>query len=688
MCLAIDFQSKSIVWIDNEFHWISTIDYFGDNRKIIKTSKQHFSDCSAIDVFNGSVFWSSPKEESIFAINLKDHSISNQSYRCLCSDANQLDTCSEPEARVECPPDIPIIVQNISAVSEMLDSNDTLLLFKTRYPDIRLGKLITILWLLLNPVTKRKSCHDLLLTQIPSGQNYPYVTPNAIGIYVGKIYADDRDIYPVITYENCVIKDIRVDPLVSMLFWTEYIDDQDKYYGDQKTYYSDGKFKSHLMGAYQDGQAVRVIADSQYIRRHTLNLDIRTKMIYYIRTKYDDKSVSQVCSVNYNGSDQRIVHSSTNLFTDTILMTTDLFGEYLYWMSATNNSILRVPINNVSDTAPSAQVVMESGIALNTFRIINKLRQPTGSNKCAQSRCTELGLCLPTGYMNANYRCVCKKYYGTVLLWNGTACAHHDLPVVTTHDPQITSTLVPFDLNDENTKLLYDIITHDEMQGDVKVDPIEVLLVWSQWRHNMTANEYNGSIMCSKLDGSDIQVLNNRTRHPHTIALDTNAQLVYWIDTFMYTLNVMDYKGLNVRTVAQGSSLFSTAFSMDFYGKYTYWSTGQTVYRADGNNTEVVLNAYSDIQGIRVLNTGRQADCKDATGAKAVANFKPCFSQTANGKGMYEVADKHKSKGFDTCAVELAQVVKGMKDPDEKDSKKMEECFNELKKSKDAIMKC
>src|SRR6185437_4167314 len=86
----------------------------------------------------------------------------------------------------------------------------------------------------------------------------------------------------------------------------------------------------------------------------------------------------------------------------------------------------------------------------------------------------------------------------------------------------------------------YDIITHDEMQGDVKVDPIEVLLVWSQWRHNMTANEYNGSIMCSKLDGSDIQVLNNRTRHPHTIALDTNAQLVYWIDTFMYTLNVMD----------------------------------------------------------------------------------------------------------------------------------------------------
>ncbi|CAG2168879.1 unnamed protein product [Oppiella nova] len=144
------------------------------------------------------------------------------------------------------------------------------------------------------------------------------------------------------------------------------------------------------------------------------------------------------------------------------------------------------------------------------------------------------------------------------------------------------------------------------MQGDVKVDPIEVLLVWSQWRHNMTANEYNGSIMCSKLDGSDIQVLNNRTRHPHTIALDTNAQLVYWIDTFMYTLNVMDYKGLNVRTVAQGSSLFSTAFSMDFYGKHTYWSTGQTVYRADGNNTEVVLNAYSDIQGIRVLNTGRQ----------------------------------------------------------------------------------
>ncbi|CAG2173544.1 unnamed protein product [Oppiella nova] len=82
------------------------------------------------------------------------------------------------------------------------------------------------------------------------------------------------------------------------------------------------------------------------------------------------------------------------------------------------------------------------------------------------------------------------------------------------------------------------------------------------------------------------------------------------------------------------------------------------------------------------------ADCKDATGAKAVANFKPCFSQTANGKGMYEVADKNKSKGFDNCAVELAPVIKGMKDPDEKDSKKMQECFNELLKSKDAVLKC
>ncbi|CAG2165251.1 unnamed protein product [Oppiella nova] len=102
--------------------------------------------------------------------------------------------------------------------------------------------------------------------------------------------------------------------------------------------------------------------------------------------------------------------------------------------------------------------------------------------------------------------------------------------------------------------------------------------------------------------------------------------------------------------------------------------------------TAVPLEYHSD----HTMNdsAGVSADCKDATGAKAVANFKPCFSQTANGKGMYEVADKHKSKGFDTCAVELAQVVKGMKDPDEKDSKKMEECFNELKKSKDAIMKC
>ncbi|CAG2163283.1 unnamed protein product [Oppiella nova] len=128
----------------------------------------------------------------------------------------------------------------------------------------------------------------------------------------------------------------------------------------------------------------------------------------------------------------------------------------------------------------------------------------------------------------------------------------------------------------------------------------------------------------------------------------------------------------------------------DFGTYFCSWGQRELDFGSGDFPTDTQMYPFIDayIQEMKYLISKQMPDCKDATGAKAVANFKPCFSQTANGKGMYEVADKNKSKGFDTCAVEIAQVVKGMKDPDEKDGKKMEECMKELIKSKDAVLKC
>ncbi|CAG2120285.1 unnamed protein product, partial [Medioppia subpectinata] len=159
----------------------------------------------------------------------------------------------------------------------------------------------------------------------------------------------------------------------------------------------------------------------------------------------------------------------------------------------------------------------------------------------------------------------------------------------------------------------YDLIRHNEIQGDVSVDPIHGLLFWSQWGYNTVTTKHSGSIMRANQDGSDPIVLSTATLIPNTIALDIDAQVVYWIDTHIYTLYSVSYTGLDFKTILVSRNLFEGSFSMDLFGDHIYWSNYENnalhVTNKRGlNGTErlTLVNAYTDIEGLKVLDSRRQ----------------------------------------------------------------------------------
>jgi len=187
----------------------------------------------------------------------------------------------------------------------------------------------------------------------------------------------------------------------------------------------------------------------------------------------------------------------------------------------------------------------------------------------------------------------------------------HDLVFVS-----VSKGVEVYSINDTNNVYSYDVIRHNEIQGDVSVDPINGLLVWSQWSYNMVTNEHSGRIVRSNIDGSDIQVLTRAAKIPNTIAIDISEQIVYWIDAAVYTLNSMNYMSATDATVIMTSrNLFDASFSMDVFGDQIFWSNYENnaihvTHRKGLNRTDriVLVNAYTDIEGIKVLDRTRQTN--------------------------------------------------------------------------------
>jgi len=67
--LTLDLDYKVLYWIDTELYTLSSIDYYGNGRKVIIKSKDLFSSSYRMDLFGDYIFWTNDNYKSI----LKTH---------------------------------------------------------------------------------------------------------------------------------------------------------------------------------------------------------------------------------------------------------------------------------------------------------------------------------------------------------------------------------------------------------------------------------------------------------------------------------------------------------------------------------------------------------------------------------------------------------------------------------------
>jgi len=74
--LTIDFISETILWIDNSLYTLTSIDYFGNNRKIVYQSKVHFENAFSLDTFGGYIYFNNHFAKTILKVDVNGNDVS------------------------------------------------------------------------------------------------------------------------------------------------------------------------------------------------------------------------------------------------------------------------------------------------------------------------------------------------------------------------------------------------------------------------------------------------------------------------------------------------------------------------------------------------------------------------------------------------------------------------------------
>jgi low density lipoprotein receptor-related protein 5/6 len=543
------------------------------------------------------------------------------------------------------------------------------------------------------------------------------------GIFVVNL-TDPTFVFQVIQQLSCVTRDIRVDPIESIIVWSEY---SHGLYSYRSSYGPDSDAKIKISS--QDGSNIKLLVDSDIVWPQTLTLDIYEKRIYWI-----DTSLYTLSSVYYNGTNSMKIISSELLFEYTFAM--DFYKDYIYWSSNKYDSILKTNKNGLNGT--KLITVLQAAHDIDGFKILHNSSQPYARNKCIDANCSHL--CLPSNGVN-NFKCFCPigyklngficeissptgikstisgtsvnrkqtnttgilengskllyiaykegifikqnlnvsqtnyiesvelyetsgwlteidfNFYGNYMLWLEykileESSALYVAPIDKSKsnslgipsmkklfERQFTSMRMSFDwihsliyvssskgievVSIDDNDYTYDVVVHNETQGDVAVDPIESVIVWSQWKYleiplfyssYSTGGQYKGKIYKANQDGSNqVLLASDSIEIPFTLTIDLELKTIYWIDKSSHGLFSIDYNGNNKSNIVESKLLFGDIFSMDVFGDYIYWSNYErnAILKTNKyglNKTEriTVVHADNDLEGFKIIDSSRQ----------------------------------------------------------------------------------
>ena len=109
------------------------------------------------------------------------------------------------------------------------------------------------------------------------------------------------------------------------------------------------------------------------------------------------------------------------------------------------------------------------------------------------------------------------------------------------------------------------------------------------------------------LDGSHrITLVNTSVAWPKALTIDHLSREIYWVDTKLNKIEVMNLDGSNRRVVL--NDRFLHVFSLAVFGDRLYWADWraiQSVNKRTGNDTEEIIDTLHDSMGLKAVNLGQ-----------------------------------------------------------------------------------
>jgi len=253
------------------------------------------------------------------------------------------------------------------------------------------------------------------------------------------------------------IRSLAINPIDSFIIWFEF-DNYDNI--------------NFLYKASQDGSKRQIIFQKKAsIKR--LVIDYRSRRIFYLSTY-------ELCSINYDGSDEQLVIPNSEE-----IYQFDILGDYVFWIEHSSNHLFRVDVNQTKKS-------LDFGHNINRFQIVHYWRQPDATNRCLNSICSDI--CLPVD--TNHYRCGChqpncseNQSIQTILDLNQQLVSSPQIDITVSTTPQYnvsetTSSSYETDLKKNMTSLINttDSISYQNLTSVTKLDG-------HQSQYNYTLNQ-------------------------------------------------------------------------------------------------------------------------------------------------------------------------------------------------------
>jgi hypothetical protein len=162
------------------------------------------------------------------------------------------------------------------------------------------------------------------------------------------------------------------------------------------------------------------------------------------------------------------------------------------------------------------------------------------------------------------------------------------------------------DMSDPNKRKVI-ISPTKEIVGDIKVDPINAKIVWSQW--DIEGN--NAQIMTANEDGTNQTDIASMAQFKNIIslAIDYLKGKIYFIDKKLFILGSIDYRGDYKIIIENQRDLFKYSLSIDVSRNNIYWNFLKSVYLiptyGNQNYLRKILINQQFIDAVKVIDSSK-----------------------------------------------------------------------------------